>query len=117
VRTYARQGQTPTLRVPRTRDHLSAIGAVPADGRVVLQVQTAAVRGPRVVRCLRQRLRHIPGKLLVIGDGAPIHRAQVGTALLAEGGAQRRWLEQLPGDAPDVNPLEGIGHYLKRVAW
>ncbi len=36
-------------------------------------------------------------------------------AFLAEGGAQRLWLEQLPGYAPELNPVEGIWQYLKRV--
>ena len=115
VRTYAPRGQTPTLRMPLTRDHLSAIGALTADGRILMQVQTDAFRGPRVVRFLRHLLRHIAGKLLVIWDGSPIHRATVVKAFLAEGGAQRLWLERLPGYAPDLNPVEGIWHYLKRV--
>ena len=115
VRTYAPRGQTPLLRVPLTRDHLSAIGALTADGRVLMQVQTEAFRGPRVVRFLRHLLRHIQGKLLVIWDGAPIHRAQVVKTFLSDGGGQRLWLEQLPGYAPDLNPVEGIWHYLKRV--
>jgi hypothetical protein len=34
VRTYAPRGQTPTLRVPLTRDHLSAISAITPDGRL-----------------------------------------------------------------------------------
>ena len=115
VRTYAPRGKTPTLRVPLTRDHLSAIGALTADGRVVLHVQTEAFRGPRVVHLLRHLLRPSAGKLLVIWDGSPIHRAKVVKAFLAEGGAQRLWLEQLPGYAPDLNPVEGIWHSLKRV--
>jgi transposase len=115
VRTYAPRGETPTLRVPLTRDHLSAIGALTADGRVLMQVQTEAVRGPRVVRFLRHLLRQITGKLLVIWDGSPIHRAKGVKAFLAEGGSQRLWLEQLPGYAPDLNPVEGIWQYLKRV--
>ena len=113
MRTYAPRGQTPLLRVPLTRDHLSVIGALIGDGRVLMQVQTTAFRGPRVVRFLRHLLRHIPGKLLVIWDGSPIHRAKVVKAFLAEGAAQRLWLEQLPAYAPDLNPVEGIWHYLK----
>ena len=97
------------------RDHLSAIGALTDDGRVLMHVQTEAFRGPQVVRFLRHLLRHLTGKRLVIWDGAPIHRAQVVKAFLAEGGAQRLWLEQLPGHAPDLNPVEGIWQYLKRV--
>jgi transposase len=67
------------------------------------------------VRCLKHLLRHIPGKLLVIWDGAPIHRGQPVKDFLAQGGARRIRLEQFPGYAPDLNPDEGIWNYLKRV--
>jgi len=33
----------------------------------------------------------------------------------SSGAAKRVPLEQLPGYAPDLNPAEGIWHYLKRV--
>ncbi len=115
VRTYAPRGQTPILRVPVTRDHLSAIGALTADGRVLMQVQTQAFRGPRVVQFLRHLLRHITGKILVIWDGSPIHRSLVVKQFLADGGAERIWLEQLPAYAPELNPVEGIWRQLKRV--
>ncbi len=115
VRTYAPRGQTPVLRVPLTRDHLSAISALTTSGRVLMHVQDEAFRGPGVVRFLRHLLRHIAGKLLIIWDGAPIHRCKVVKAFLAEGGAERLWLEQLPGYAPELNPAEGIWRYLKRV--
>jgi transposase len=80
-----------------------------------MQVQAEAFRGPGVVRFLNHLLRQIPGKLLVIWDGAPIHRSKVVKTFLAEGGAERLWLEQLPAYAPDLNPVEGIWRYLKRV--
>ncbi len=115
VRTYAPRGQTPVLRVPLTRDHLSAISALTANERVLMHVQEKAFRGPGVVRFLRHLLRHLPGKLLVIWDGSPIHRSRVVKDFLAQVGAQRLWLEQLPGYAPELNPVEGIWRYLKRV--
>lgn len=115
VRTYAPRGQAPILRVPLTRDHLSAISALTASGRMLMQVQNEAFRGPQVVRFLRHLLRHIPGKLVVIWDGAPIHRRKVVKAFLAAGGAERLWLERLPGYAPELNPVEGIWQHLKRV--
>jgi transposase len=114
VRTYAPRGQTPRLRVPLTRDQLSAMSALTSSGRVLMHVQDEAFRGPGVVRFLRHLLRHIPGKLLVIWDGAPIHRSKVVKAFLAEGGAERLWLEPLPGYAPELNPVEGIWRQLKR---
>jgi putative transposase len=80
-----------------------------------MQVQTEAFRGPRVVRFLRHLLRHIAGKLLVVWDGSPIHRSKVVKAFLATGLGGRVWLERLPGYAPELNPVEGIWQYLKRV--
>jgi transposase len=80
-----------------------------------MQVQAEAFGGPRVVRFFEHLLRQIPGKLLVIWDGSPIQRSTVVNALLATGGAERWWLERLPGYAPELNPVDGIWRYLKRV--
>jgi transposase len=115
VRTYAPRGQTPILWVPCTRDHLSVISGLTHDGRLLLQVRERAFRGPEVVQFLQHLLRQIPGQLLVIWDGAPIHRARPVKDFLAQGAAARLQLEQLPGYAPDLNPDEGIWHYLKHV--
>jgi transposase len=78
-------------------------------------VQERAYRGRDIVRFLRHLLRHIPGKLLIIWDGAPIHRSQAVQDYLAGGGTRRIHLEQLPGYVPELNPAEGIWNYLKRV--
>jgi transposase len=113
VRTGARCRQTPVLRVPLTRDHRSAIGALSSDGRLFLQTQSGAYHSTEVVGFLRLLLRKISGKLLIIWDGAPIHHGQPIKDFLAQGAAQRLHLEQLPGYAPDLNPVEGIWNYLK----
>jgi transposase len=116
VRTSAPCGQTPVLRVPLTRAHLATIGAVTADGRLLQQTRDRPLRSPDVVGFLRHLLIHLPGTLLVIWDGAPIHRAQPIKALLAAGAARRLRREPLPGDAPDLNPLDqGVWHARKHV--
>lgn len=115
VRTYAPRGETPVLEALLTRDHLSAISGLTLDGRLLLQVRERAFRGPEVVDFLRHLLRHVPGPLLVIWDGAPIHRAQPVKDFLAQGAAARLQLEQLPGYAPELNRDEGIWNYLKHV--
>lgn len=115
VRTYAPCGQTPILRTPLTRDHLAAISAITREGQLLVMVQNRAYRSADIVRFLQHLLRHIPGKLLVIWDGAPIHRGQAVKDFLAGGAARRLHLEPLPGYAPDLNPDEGIWQYLKRV--
>ena len=115
VRTYAPHGQVPVLDVPLTRDHLSLSGGVTPTGRALLQVRDHALRGPDVVRFLQHLLRHIAGKLLVVWDGSPIHRAQVVKDCLAQGAAKRLHLEALPAYAPELNPADGPWHTLKRV--
>jgi hypothetical protein len=115
VRTWGLCGQTPILRVPLTRDHLSAINGFTLDGRLFMQVRAASYDGTSVVGFLRVHLRKLAGKIVVIWDGSPIHRAHEIKAFLKRGAAKRLQLEQLPGYAPDLNLDEGIWNYLKRV--
>jgi transposase len=115
VRTYAPRGRTPILRLPLSRDHLSVISGITPAGRLLMMVRERAYKSPDVVRFLKHLLRHLPGKLLVVWDGSPIHRGQPVKDFLAQGGAKRLRLEQFPGYAPELNPDEGIWTYLKRV--
>ncbi len=68
-----------------------------------------------MVRFLKHVMRQIRGKLLIIWDGSPIHRAKVVKEFLADGAAARVQLEQLPGYAPELNADEGIWKHLKYV--
>jgi transposase len=49
---------------------------------------------------------------VVVWDGNPPHRSKTIKAYLASGGARRIHLEQLPGYAPELNPIEWIWSYL-----
>ena len=80
-----------------------------------MQVQERAYRGGQVVQFLRHLLRHVPGKLLGIWDGSSIHRCQAVKDFLGTPLGQRVWVERLPAYAPELNPVEGIWRYLKRV--
>jgi transposase len=115
VSTWAPRGQTPVLRVKLTHDHLSAISGITLEGRLFLQVREDSYDGAAVVGFLRVLLRKLTGKILVIWDGAPIHRSQAVKGFLKRGAAKRLRLDRLPGYAPDLNPDEGIWSYLKRV--
>ena len=115
VRTYAPVGQTPILHEQLTRDHLSAMSGITPEGKLLMMEQDGAFKGEDVVRFLRHALRRIPGKLLVVWDGSPIHRARVVKDFLASGASNRLRLEQLPGYAPELNPDEGIWKHLKYV--
>jgi transposase len=115
VSTYAPVGQTPILEVKLTYDHLSVIGGITPEGRIFMQTQDHSYKGPDVVRFLQLLLREIAGNILVIWDGASIHRCQPIKDFLVKGGAKRIRIERLPGYAPELNPQEGVWNLLKRV--
>ena len=115
VRTYAPVGQTPILHEHLSRDHLSVISAITMEGKLLMMEQERSFNSQDVVRFLRHLLGQIPGKLLVIWDGSPIHRGRAVKDFLASGASSRLKLEQLPGYAPDLNPDEGIWKHLKYV--
>ena len=113
VRTYAPCGQTPIVKEFLSYDHLSLIGAITLQGRLFLTVYDHSITSKEVVAFLGQLQRMIPGLLLVIWDGLPTHRSKKLRAYLAAGAAKRIHLEQLPGYAPDLNPMEWVWSYLK----
>ena len=108
-------GQTPILREWYTRDHLSASSAISPEGKLYFQCQDQAINSDDVVAFLEHLLREVSGRLVVIWDGAPIHRSQVIRDFLAHGAAQRLHLERLPAYAPELNPGEGLWQQLKGV--
>jgi len=109
------RGQTPVLSSPLTRDHLSAISAITPQGQLYLQLKEGALNGWDVARFLGHLLQPIPGKLLVLWDGASIHRGEAIRTFLATDRNQDIWLERFPPYAPELNPDEGIWHYFKNV--
>ena len=74
VRTYAPVGRTPVLHEHLSRDHLSVMSAITLDGKLYMLEQERAFKGEDALRFLKHLLRQIPGKLLLIWDGSPIHR-------------------------------------------
>jgi len=107
-------GHTPILRETLTRDHRSLIGGLTVEGRLFVQGQERALCSADVVRFLKHLLRHIAGKLLIVWDGASIHYGAV-KEFLQNGAAARIQLVRLPSYAPELNPVEGLWHYLKHV--
>jgi transposase len=113
VATYAPRGQTPRIEATVTHDHLALISGVTPTGQLFAQIYTGPITGVQVVLFLRHLARWLPGPLIVIWDGAPIHRGQEVKQFLAAGHGARLHLEPLPGYAPELNPDEGVWHTLK----
>jgi transposase len=115
VRTDAPIGQTPILHEWWTRDHLSAISALSPEGKLYFHSQDHAFNSEDVVACLEHLRREVPGRMVMIWDGAPIHRSHTIREFLIHGASQRIHLERLPAYAPELNPDEGVWPQLKGV--
>ena len=114
--SYAPIGQTPVLEHTLTREHLSIIGAITPEGRLFTKVQHHAVKSVDIIGFVARLLTQIAGKLLIVWDGATIHRSKLLKAFVLachQREPGRVLVESLPGYAPDLNPEEGIWRYLK----
>lgn len=98
------------LHVRLAQDHLSIIGEITEQGRLYLREYRHPVRQQQVVTFLEHLERTIADPLLVIWDGARIHRGKDVQEHVARIGAQRLLIETLPY-APELN--RGVWQYLK----
>jgi transposase len=103
------------LREWWTRDHLSAISAISPDGKLYFSGQDYAINAEDVVAVLEHLLREVPSRIVIIWDGAPMHRSRVIQGCLANGAAHRIHLERTPAYAPELHPGEGLWAHLTVV--
>ena len=115
VRTYAPVGHTPVLQEWWTREPLSAISALSPEGTRDCLSQDHALKSADVVAFLEHLWREVSGRLVIIWDGAPIHRSHAIKACLANGAAPRRHVERLPAYARELHPGEGLWQPLTGV--
>jgi transposase len=115
VRTYAPEAHTPVIREKQTRDHLSVMGGMTPEGKLYTMAREQSLNGLHIIALLVHLGRVADDRLLVIWDGAPIHRRDEVTEFVSETRG-KVWVEALPGYAPDLNPWdEGGWHHLKDV--
>jgi transposase len=82
---------------------------------VYFHSQDGALNAADVVALLEHLMRAVSGRMVIIWDGAPMHRSQVLKAFFTNGAAPRFHLERLPAYAPARNPGEGLWQQLKGV--
>ena len=112
-RSLAPRGQTPVIPQKGSgRQKVSVIGAMalsPRLPRLSLHFQTRvkdSYDNVAVPAFLRQLLRHLHGKVILVWDRAPFHRGPAIRALPCRTG--RLWLEQLLPYAPELNRVEPL---------
>lgn len=111
--SWAPRGQTPIVVEEAGRAHLSLIAAVAPNGRLYVGGQDQAFKGDDIVWFLKKLCgRYRKQDLLIIWDGAAIHRSEPVKTLLKDRPG-RIHLERLPAYSPELNPVELIWSYLK----
>ena len=111
VRTWAPRGETPVLQETFGWKSLSIIGGLSLY-RFYFQIHPGSIKGPQVIEFLGHLQRHVPGKLTVIWDGAPIHRSRLVQDYVASTDG-RIVVDRLPAYAPELNPVEYMWGHLK----
>jgi transposase len=118
--TWAPRGKTPVLRHRFSWKRLSMAGALAyepdgRDAQLVFQMRPGAYNDESLIEFLTEMHELLEGrKVTLIWDGLPSHRSGRMKEWIS---TQRRWLvvEQLPGYAHDLNPIEKVWGNLKSV--
>jgi transposase len=115
--TWAPRGKTPVLRHRFNWKRLSLAGALVyepdgSDAHLVFELRPGAYNDEMLIAFLSDLNDIQQRPVLLIWDGLPAHRSRHMRDWL---GSQRDWLsiEQLPGYAPDINPVEQAWGNLK----
>ena len=111
ARTWAPRGQTPLLQESFNWKSLSIVGGFTLK-RFYFQMHTGSIKSPQVVEFLKHLQRHLKARLLIIWDGAAIHRSKLVSDFLATTKG-KILAERLPPYAPELNPVEYMWAHLK----
>ena len=112
VRTWSPKGQTPLLLHCFNWKNLGAIAGL-TWSNFSFRLFAGSIKSPQVIEFLAHLQRHLPGKLLIIWDGAAIHRSTaVGQDL--ESLQDKIIACRLPAYAPELNPVEYLWAYWKQ---
>jgi transposase len=111
ARTWAPRGQTPLLFESFNWKSLSVIGGLSLR-RFYFQIHKGSIKSGQVIEFIKHLQRHLKRRLLIIWDGAAIHRSKEVQAYIASTRGRVR-AERLPPYAPELNPVEYLWAYLK----
>jgi transposase len=111
--TWAPRGQTPVLTHRFSWTRMSMAGALAyrpdrSQAALVFQIKNGSYNTASLIEFLTDLREHLDGQpVTLIWDGLSAHRSADMKAWLA---TQRHWLrvEQLPGYAHDLNPMEQV---------
>ena len=110
-RTWSPRGQTPVVQYSFNWKTLSAMAGV-TWWKFYFRLYPGSLRSRQVIHFLSHLMRHVHSNLLLIWDGAPIHRSRLVRDFVADQNG-RIALEFLPAYAPELNAVEYLWGYWK----
>ena len=115
-RTWGVRGQTPIIRYSYRHDRISAIAAITVAAQrarmgLYAQFRQDNFRAIHVAKFMRHLLRHLRGHVILLWDGARIHKGPV--IKTVQDAYPRLHIERFPAYAPELNPAEQVWHNFK----
>lgn len=111
-RTYGLKGKTPVVQTSGQRQSLNVISAVNARGEFWAATYTGKLNAEAFAAFLENFMNGRSGKIFLVVDGHPAHKANLVTELIVSLGG-RLELHPLPPYAPDLNPDEFVWSHMK----
>jgi transposase len=102
------------VRPCHKRARLGLISALTNKGELRWMVLDGAVTAPRLIRFLGRLIQEANGKVFLIWDNLPVHRARAVQDWLAEH-KDKIEVFHLPPYSPELNPDEGLNADLKHA--
>jgi len=110
--TWGEVRHTPVVRGTGNRKSLNMISAVSAKGKLHFTFVEGKVNADAFIEYLKKLLHDVPGKIFVIVDGHPSHRATKTKTFVASTKG-RLELYFLPPYSPELNPDEWVWKNIK----
>jgi hypothetical protein len=113
--SYGRRGCTPVIPGTGQRFGCNMMSAITNRGQLAFMVFKCRFPTQVMILFLARLVRHARGKVFLIVDGHPVHRARGVARWLAEH-AERIEMFLLPGYSPELNPDELLNNDVKSNA-
>jgi len=113
--TYAPRGNTPAIPATGQRFGCNMISAITNRGALSFMVFRKRFRAPLFVEFLRRLLRQKQGRVFLILDSHPVHKAGLVKRWVAAH-AERLEMFFMPGYSPELNPDEYLNNDVKANA-
>jgi transposase len=112
-RTWAPIGETPIIRATGARFGFNVISVVSPKGVMRFKMFSGKFNASVFIDFLKRLLTDVSGKIFMVLDGHPVHRAKAVTRFLETKLGKRMRLFFLPPYSPELNPDEQVWNDLK----